>query len=142
MKLQDRLFYYSLMVEISFNRIWSGDISMLVNLYNKMMSKFRSMHWIQRDIQKWADAKIPDRTPDGQMVHLERELNELKDEWKAKDMIKAEEELADIIIVALNIAAQMGFDMQKTVLKKMEKNKKRTWSKPDAQGVIHHTNDE
>ena len=142
MSLRDRLYIWCLVLEINFNKIWLGDYSMITNMYKNLINKFRSMNWIQRDIQKWADSKIPDRTPDGQMIHLERELNELKAEWAAKDMTKAEEELADIIIVALNIAAQMGFNMQKSVIKKMEKNKKRTWSKPDSQGVIHHTNDE
>jgi NTP pyrophosphatase (non-canonical NTP hydrolase) len=51
---------------------------------------------------------------------------------------KAKEELADIVIVALNLAGQMGFDMEYEVLRKMEINKKRMWSKPDSQGVIHH----
>lgn len=96
------------------------------------------MRVIQEDIKNWADAKIPDRTPHGQMKHLEKELNELKDEWEVQDLEKAKVELADIIIVALNLAGQMGFDMETEVLAKMEINKQRLWSKPDHQGVIHH----
>jgi NTP pyrophosphatase (non-canonical NTP hydrolase) len=93
---------------------------------------------IQADIKIWADECIPSRTPSGQMKHLERELNELKVEWETQDLDKAKEELADILIVALNLAGQMGFDMQYEVLRKMEINRKRTWSRPDSEGVIHH----
>jgi NTP pyrophosphatase (non-canonical NTP hydrolase) len=106
-----------------------------------MISLFKSkrrLKNIQDGIKTWADAKIPDRTPDGQMLHLEKELNELKVEWEVQDLDKAKEELADIVIVALNLAGQMGFDMEYEVLRKMEINKKRMWSKPDSQGVIHH----
>lgn len=97
-----------------------------------------SLKQIQMDIGTWADEKIPLRTPSGQMKHLEKELDELKAEMATNDMEKAREELADVLIVALNIAYQLGFDMEYEVERKMAINKNRQWSAPDADGVIHH----
>jgi NTP pyrophosphatase (non-canonical NTP hydrolase) len=93
---------------------------------------------IQEDIKVWADAKIPQRTVAGQLIHLQNELNELMDEWKTQDLEKFKEELADVVIVAINIAGQANIDLEAQIMRKMEINKNRTWSAPDKDGVIHH----
>ncbi len=73
-----------------------------------------------------------------------KELVELMDELHAKGEISPEDkyklglELADILILAIDIAYAKGIDLGDAVLLKHLINTQRKWSPPDERGVQHH----
>lgn len=92
---------------------------------------------IQDDIKAWADSALPHRTFRSQIVHLEKEVAELDAE--EGDIVKMREELADCIILCLNIAGIYNFNMEEAVLEKMQINRNRTWEVVDKiTGYTHH----
>lgn len=105
---------------------------------------------IQADVYQWASEKIVGCTWRGITKHMEHEIVELNAELATLDELEANssvwsdthervaKELSDIVILSMHLAGKMGIDLERHVTEKMVVNKKRTWSKPDAEGVIHH----
>lgn len=65
--------------------------------------------------------------------HLLREAQELIDSDGTDPM-----EIADIVIIASNIAKRQGYDLAEIVSQKFEILKTREWGEPDHEGVIEH----
>ena len=86
----------------------------------------------QKSISAWASATFSGQTPGSKIAHLRDELEELAEKPDDK------EEIADLLILLLNIMEMAGGDWQEEVNKKMAKNRARTWSAPDERGVCHH----
>lgn len=85
---------------------------------------------ITKDIVEWADSVFPERTLESTIAKLIEELEELKDKpldgW----------EMADVLIVMLDLCDGAGFDPAKLIYHKMQINKTRKWELKD--GVFKH----
>lgn len=86
----------------------------------------------QREVSQWAQATFPHQTPHSKMCHLEKEIKELRED------LNDTEEMADCFILLLNLCEMAGGDLFEAAKRKMEKNRKRKWGTPDADGVCHH----
>lgn len=87
----------------------------------------------QKEVTAWASATFPGQTPKSKADHLLDEAGELNDDPSDG------EEMADILILLLNLAEMHRLDLFAEAEKKMKKNRARTWGKPDARGVVRHT---
>ena len=99
---------------------------------------------IQTKIAKWCKKQFPYQTALSKMIHLEKEILELKDEIvnSAFEMTpNVPKELADNVILLYGIADLYGIDLHKEVKKKHKINVKRKWHKPDKDGVCFHVKD-
>ncbi len=65
-----------------------------------------------------------------EFAYLYGEVGEAFEAWRKKDE-GLWEELADIAIYLLGMAEILGIDLEKEILEKMEKNKKRTYEHRD-----------
>lgn len=87
---------------------------------------------LQADISEWAAETFPGQTAESKAEHLLDEAGEL-----LKDPTSGEE-MADVLILLLNLAQMGDIDLLQEVHKKMAKNRARQWGPPDARGVYHH----
>lgn len=112
----------------------------------------------QKEVGEWADEtfKHDDYSLYSLFLHLGKEikelgiaiadfmgqalqnLKELPNRPKQLDRQKLNNELADCFILLLNIAHICNIDLLDESRKKMERNRKRKWRKPDKDGVIEH----
>lgn len=85
---------------------------------------------INKDIQTWLLEVYPDRTLDQVIAKLSEEIGELQerplDGW----------EIADVLILLLDLCDMAGFDPAKLVKHKMDTNKKRQWQ--IVNGLLKH----
>ena len=89
----------------------------------------------QHECGTWADKTFPSSTSASIMAHLRRELVELAEET---DPIKRRAECADVLLLMIHLAHKEGWSLQSALRDKFEVNKRRTWGKPDAEGVVEH----
>ena len=85
-----------------------------------------------KDIQEWHEMTFPDFTAKEQELKLAEEINEYSEAIDTliatgleSDLKKVQEELADVIIAAVNLLNYP--EIEKLVRAKMEKNKQRNW---------------
>lgn len=83
-------------------------------------------------ITAWQAKTFPTATLSSCMTHLRREVEELASNPKDG------EEIADVFFLLLAVANQAGVNLAEEVAKKFEKNLKRKWKEPDAEGVVEH----
>lgn len=85
---------------------------------------------INADIQEWLARVYPERTLDQIVDKLNEEIGELQqrplDGW----------EIADVMILLLDLCDTAGFDLAKLVKHKMDTNRRRSWEIKD--GVLKH----
>lgn len=86
---------------------------------------------LMREVVAWADATFPHATSQSRANHLLREAKELVD--SPDDA----EEQADIFFLLAHITRSPQ-RLASAVRAKLEKNKRRTWGVPDADGVVEH----
>ena len=86
---------------------------------------------ITAQINKWCDEVYPTRTRDQMIEKLKEEFAELAerplDAW----------EMADIMIILLDLCDHLGFDIAKVIHHKMDINAKRSWQITE-QGILKH----
>lgn len=88
---------------------------------------------LQKLISEWADEVFPDRTVRGSLAKLmTEELPELCTDLTDPD------EYADVVIMVLDLAHQMGINVQEAVLRKMEINRTRVWKRDPDSGFYKH----
>ena len=94
---------------------------------------------ILQEISLWATETFPTKDVpdfykklDGLIIHMEREIEELKD--NPQDVLEA----ADIIILAAHFIGLQGYNPDDVVAGKHGVNKLRKWKEPDGQGVVEH----
>lgn len=85
-----------------------------------------------KDIQEWHEKTFPDFTAKDQEFKLGEEISEYSNAIDTliatgleSDLKKVQEELADVIITAVNLLNYP--EIEKLVRAKMEKNKQRNW---------------
>lgn len=101
------------------------DMNLTINeLTERMHALVKSKGWYE------ADSKRP-QTPRNLAVSLSIEAAEILEHFQFTDDIKDRDELgselADVLLYLLQLASISGIDLEKAVLKKIEKNKSRTW---------------
>lgn len=93
-------------------------------------------------VTKWQDATFGQATPLSKLAHLRKELVELEVEIGSDLSFGAEEEYADCFLLLYGSAIKYGMTwdtINLAISRKMDKNEKRKWGKPDAEGVVEHT---
>jgi NTP pyrophosphatase (non-canonical NTP hydrolase) len=94
------------------------------DLTERMNVLVRSKGWYE------ADSKRP-QTPRNLAVSLSIEAAEILEHFQFTDEIKDRDELggelADVMLYLLQLASISGIDLEEAVLRKIEKNKMRTW---------------
>lgn len=95
------------------------------------------------EITAWQKETFPQATADSKIAHLQEEVDEL-----AVDVhIQAPDrrlEYADCFLLLYGSAAADGMsydDIIAAIQEKFEINKKRTWGKPNENGVVNHLKD-
>lgn len=104
-------------------------------------------------VTNWQDKTFGHATPMSKLAHLKKELFELEANLDAhnspefndieKTIISREtwEEYADCFLLLYGSAAKFGMswdDINLAISRKMDKNEKRKWGKPDKDGVVEH----
>jgi NTP pyrophosphatase (non-canonical NTP hydrolase) len=92
-----------------------------------------SIDMLQTEIAEWADGLNPNRTPLSTIAKLLEELGELIASEKMNDPL----ELADIFILALDLAHLQDVNIAEAVAQKMEINRARTWTISDNGAMSH-----
>lgn len=94
------------------------------------MNVIENINEITYDIQEWLSEVFPDRHPDVVMSKLMDEL----EEWKERPTDAWE--MADILILILDLCHMYGIDPAKAIHWKMDRNRKRKWEFKD--GKLQH----
>lgn len=91
---------------------------------------------VQRAIWEWANTIMPDRTPADAIKKLSME--EVPELWRSlkEDGKVDEDEIADILILALDICEMAGIDALDAIHIKMQENIRRKWK--FEYGVLQH----
>lgn len=94
---------------------------------------------ITRAIKIWADKIMPNRTPADAIKKLSME--EVPELWRAlKESGRVDEgEIADVLILALDVCAMSGIDPAAAIREKMRINMDRKWI--FEHGVLQHVED-
>lgn len=98
-----------------------------------MSEKSISVQELQADIAEWADKLNPERTALSIIAKMLEELGELIASHRQDDPL----ELADVLILALDLAHIQGIDLTDAVIRKMRVNRSRVWRIAD-NGAMKH----
>ena len=97
---------------------------------------------LEKGILQWQAETFPQSTPQGVMIHLQREFAELAEIYYLRgtdaSVDKLMSELADIFILSVSLADHFERSLINAVIWKMKENKARKWAEPDEEGVIEH----
>ncbi len=86
---------------------------------------------LQRLVVEWADGQFPTRNLQGCLIKLLEEVAELFAD-------PSEEELADVLLLTLDLFHLAGVDPGKALLRKMEINEGRQWTINEKTGIMNH----
>ena len=92
-----------------------------------------SVQELQSEIAAWADGLNPNRTALSLIAKMLEELGELIASERQDDPL----ELADVLILALDLAHVQGIDLAEAVQRKMRVNRARNWEIAD-NGAMRH----
>ena len=90
---------------------------------------------LQAEIAGWADSVVPNRTPLSVIAKMLGEVGELI----ASERMSDPSEIADVLILALDLAHLQGIDAAEAIRNKLEINKGRKWQVAD-NGCAQHIN--
>jgi NTP pyrophosphatase (non-canonical NTP hydrolase) len=88
---------------------------------------------LQAEIASWISPLNPERGPHGTIAKLLEEIGELIASERAHDPL----EVADVLILALDLATILGIDVEDAVRAKLDINRRRTWCRAD-NGAMRH----
>lgn len=91
-------------------------------------------------VTAWQRETFPNATALSKVEHLKEEIEELKIDI-AIDGLGKTMEFADCFLLLYGAASASGMsyeDICRAIDEKMSINRKRTWGKPDANGVVKH----
>lgn len=88
---------------------------------------------LQSEIAEWADSVVPNRTPLSVIAKMLGEVGELI----ASERMSDPSEIADVLILALDLAHLQGIDAAEAIRNKLEINKGRKWQVAD-NGCAQH----
>jgi len=101
------------------------------------------------EVATWSDATFGETsTPASKLKHLQKEIPELLEALQNNEVnTKSEDirlEFADCMLLLLDAARKCNFSAEEILSftkEKLEINKKRTWKKPDENGIFEHVRD-
>lgn len=97
---------------------------------------------LQSEAGQWAnDTFGKGQTVTGVLNHLIKEIRELYDASMVNNVIDARGEAADCLLLLMQHAHELGYDLLEEAKKKHQINLKRKWGKPNEYGVIEHIKD-
>ena len=82
-------------------------------------------------VNQWQTRFDGNASVPGLINHLKEEVLEFSEDTDA-------EELADIFFILFHLCALLNIEPAMEIYKKLEKNKKREWLPPDAEGKVKH----
>lgn len=88
-----------------------------------------------QEVVRWISTMIPDRDPMNTAIKLAEEVSELQHSIYVNDG-DAGQELADILILLVDVSFLLGVDLADEFNKKMEVNRKREWNRE--KGCLKH----
>jgi NTP pyrophosphatase (non-canonical NTP hydrolase) len=88
---------------------------------------------LQAEIASWADSVVPNRTPLSIISKLLEEIGELLGSERMSDP----GELADVMILCLDLAHLQKIDLGKAIRDKIEVNRNREWEVADNGSARH-----
>jgi hypothetical protein len=91
---------------------------------------------LQAEIADWIGPLNPGRHPGGTIAKLLEEIGELISSQRAHDPL----EVADVLILALDLATILGIDVEDAVKAKLDINRRRSWRRAD-NGAMRHISD-
>lgn len=94
-----------------------------------------SLENLFEEVRIWQRETFPKATAKSAANHLVREAKEL-----LADPTELSE-LADVFILAVGVADQLGVNIEEVIECKMEINRQRAWGEPDEHGVVEHVRD-
>lgn len=108
-----------------------------------------SMDDLQAEVGQWGAETFPQATIASIHIKMFKEARELVQalgEWQERQMpVKPDvvwptvmEEIADVILLAMQIAHRKGFSLEDVIKHKLSINKTRQWRGPDSTGVYEH----
>jgi NTP pyrophosphatase (non-canonical NTP hydrolase) len=94
-------------------------------------------------IKEWGAPIFTESTVLSTAKHLVKEAEEVEDiaaHCPEGDEMRRElaEELADVMHLVFHCANVAGIEMSAAFERKFEKNQRRTWKSPDADGIVYH----
>jgi len=99
----------------------------------------------QHYIGTWGQNTFPDATINGQLAHLDLELNEVHEAANVffnnpsiENKKAVQEEIADVFILLLGVAHKMDFDLMLVAAGKFRVLQSRKWLPANPDGVYHH----
>lgn len=84
------------------------------------------------EIRRWGRNTFNSPTREGILLHLREEVKELLDE--PADCL----EMADIVILLIQLAALDDIKLEHAIENKFNINKVRQWEEPDDNGIVRH----
>jgi len=100
------------------------------------MSESISILNLQREVVRWADEVLPERTPHGALTKLSlEEVPELHKKFLYNGELD-ESELADCMILLLDLFAMADVNVTYAVVDKLHVNRNRNWTIKE--GVLKH----
>ena len=103
----------------------------------------KELQQLQNEIKKWSDRTFGsdfDRR-EGMAAHLRKEVAELQGEIVWNNKLGIQVELADCLMLILDIASHSGIDIDSLIFEvehKLQINKLRKWGKTNPDGSIEH----
>lgn len=103
-----------------------------MNNINEERKERLTLEEVLADVLEWSNATFPDADPHSISSHLLLEAHELHRSPGDPG------EIADVIMLVAHLAQKQDIDLVKAVADKLEICRKRTWGKPNKDGVIEH----
>lgn len=95
-----------------------------------------SLRFAKGEVAAWASQTFPRRTPQGVFLKMFEELGELVNDPKSPG------ELADVLIMVLDLAAMNDINVGMALRDKMAVNYKRTWAWNEEMGIAQHVGED
>jgi NTP pyrophosphatase (non-canonical NTP hydrolase)/transcriptional regulator with XRE-family HTH domain len=119
----------------------SEPVSRVVVRTNGKHSAAQTLMDVQGEITAWGEATFPTATPLSTALHLAAEVDELVAALQAwpPDPDAIQDEIADVLILALQVAGRLGVRTDLAIQRKMAVNRGRAWRYDPSRGYSVHT---
>lgn len=87
------------------------------------------MKWTQERITEWSTKTFGERSPLSTAVRANKEMAELLSALENGEIETASNEVADVVIILMQVAERLGMDLNSEVQWKMDVNEERQWEK-------------
>lgn len=102
------------------------------------------MDRFQQEVGEWANQTFTQATDHSIIVHLAREVKELRAYLTTEQAVTVESialEAADCLLLLMHLAHRCDFSLIDAATLKHSINRHRQWGQADAEGVVEHVRD-